>query len=139
MRDFDKTLEAIVSEGQKKAVDNGEKRILTASKVTTIASMVKHIENNARIDAGDVVNTDIIVPRGTSVSFIIEDVNRKGEIIGKFEFEGEIFKGVLQNVSPFNRNQYRKDSTPVDVVVRNLKNGRYTLLEKYKLQEIKRN
>ncbi len=139
LRDFDKTLEAIVSEGQKKAVDNGEKRILTASKVTTIASMVKHIENNARIDAGDVVNTDIIVPRGTSVSFIIEDVNRKGEIIGKFEFEGEIFKGVLQNVSPFNRNQYRKDSTPVDVVVRNLKNGRYTLLEKYKLQEIKRN
>lgn len=139
LRDFDETLKAIVFEGQKKAVDNGEKRILTASKVTTIASMVKHIENNARIDAVDIVNTDTIVTRGTSVSFIIEDVNRKGEIIGRFKFEGEFFKGVLQNVSTFNRNHYRKDSTPVDAVVCNLKNGRYTLVEKYKLQKIKKN
>jgi len=47
---FDDTLNAIVCEGQKKAFDNGEKRILTASKVTTIASMVKHIENTVQTD-----------------------------------------------------------------------------------------
>lgn len=139
LRDFDETLKAIVAEGQKNAVDNGEKRILTASKVTTIASIVKHIERTVQTDTVDAVNTEMVVPQDTAVSFLIKDVNRKGEIIGTFEYEGEIFKGVLQNVSIFNRNRYKENSTPVDTVVRNFKNGRYTLIEKYKLQEIKGN
>jgi len=50
LRNFDDTLKAIVCEGQKKAFDNGEQRILTASKVTAIASMAKHIENIVQTD-----------------------------------------------------------------------------------------
>lgn len=139
LRNFDNTLKAIVEEGQKKASDNGEKRILTASQVTTIASMVKHIENTVRTGTINTANSETIVPSDKVVSFLAESVNRKGEIIGTFKYNGKIFKGSLQNVATFNRNRYVNNSMPIEVVVRNLKNGRYTLLEKYKLQETKRN
>ncbi len=130
LRNFDDTLNAIVCEGQKKALDNGEKRILTASKVTTIASMVKHIENTVQTDTINTVNSDFSVPSGTVVSFSVKSINHKGEMIGTFEYNGEVFKGALQNVAAFNRKKYQVNSMPVKSVVCNLRNGRYTLREK---------
>lgn len=54
-------------------------------------------------DSTDTVNPDITVLPDTAVSFMIKKINRKGELVGTFEYKGEIFEGVLQNVSVFNR------------------------------------
>lgn len=101
--------------------------------------MIRHIESTVQTNTVDAISTEMVVPRNTDVSFLIKDVNRKGEIIGTFEYEGEKYNGILQNVSIFNRNHYRENFSPVDAVVRNLKNGRYTLIEKYKFLGIKGN
>lgn len=61
-----------MQEGEKKALENGEKRILTASKVTTIAPMVKHIERSVQSDEMDAVIADTAIPINTEVSFCAE-------------------------------------------------------------------
>ena len=52
---------------------------------------MKHIENTVRTDTINTVNSDTIVPLDIVVSFLIESINRKGEIIGIFEYNRETF------------------------------------------------
>ncbi len=132
LNNFDETLSAIVKEGEKKALENGEKRILTASKITTIASMIRHIESSVQPDAVDMVELDTLIPLNTEVSFEAKSDNVKGEILGIFEYKGKVFEGILLNVSSFNRKQYIQNSTSINVLVRKPKNGVYTLIEKHK-------
>ena len=102
---FDQTLKLIVEEGESKAKENGRARILSASKVTTIASMIRHIENSAerqvlcRIEEAKVGG----VPINTEVKFLPKNVNRKGEILGTFEYDNRIYEGILLNVDAVNR------------------------------------
>lgn len=131
LRHFDHTLEAIVKEGEKKAFENGEKRILTASKITTIASMIRHIENSVQTYAPNEADSNSPIPLNTVVQFSAKSISARGDIIGTFEYDGKTFDGVLLNVTGFNRTKYVENQMTITAVVRKIKKGKYNLLEKH--------
>lgn len=135
LRNFDATLSAIVAEGEKKAQENGEKRILTASKVTTIASMIRHIESSAQSSDKSAVTYLGLIPINTIVSFSVNSIDRRNRLVGTFIYNGQSFDGVLLNVTSFNRNLYLKGTTDVPCVVRKYKDGTYYLLERHRYEQ----
>lgn len=135
LKQFDQTLSAIVNEGERKARENGEKRILTASKVTTIASMIRHIENEITDEAEKTWNDESIIPINTEVVFEARSCNARGEISGGFSYNGKEYRGLLLNVDSFNRKKFVEEKMKVRVVVRKLSNNIYKLLESHKYKK----
>ena len=135
LRDFDTTLAAVVAEGETKAQENGTKRILTASKVTTIASMIRHIEQSACYTAGIPEKSIGLVPINESVVFEAQSTNRQNEVVGIFTYNGKCFNGVLVNVSGFNKTRYVTEQMRISAIVRKYKNGIYTLLESHRYKK----
>lgn len=140
---FDNTLNKIVEEGQKKAQENGGQRILSASKITTIGSMIKHIQTSyenlqevTSINHYDDLKKDI--PFNEEVTFFANSINRKGEIIGSFSYNGKVYRGMLLNVCRFNRGLYLERKQPATVIVRKYKedSGLFVVLEKYKYEKV---
>lgn len=141
LRNFSRTLNIIVAEGEQKAKENGQNRIVSASKVTTIASMIRHIEDAVREQSVyEVVsaesNGNNLIPLNTLVLFKPISVNARGEILGVFEYQGQNFEGVLLNVDSINRKLYVDRKVTLTVVVRKVKDGKYTLLEQHKYNKL---
>lgn len=137
LQHFDKTLNAIVAEGEKKARGNAEARILTASKVTTIASLLRNIEDS--VDGG-IANTvshvgEDRIPINTVVQFEAQLSQGNGEVFGKFEYNGKQYYGVLRNVNRINRVMYVEKKMKIPAIVRKAKGELYTLLEKHKFEK----
>lgn len=134
--DFDQTLSRIVQEGQKKATENIEQRILSASKITTIGSMIRHIQNmQEKQEEFYLEEEQDEIPVNQTVVFFASTINRAGEIKGSFSYNGKVYKGVLLNVCRFNREKYLDKKQSAIAVVRKQKNGVYLLLEEYKYQK----
>ena len=140
LRHFDKTLNAIVAEGEKKARGNAEARILTASKVTTIASLLRNIEETVDKGATNAVSHvgEDLIPIDTVVQFEAQLTQGNGEVFGKFEYNGKQHHGVLLNVNKRNRQMYVERKMKIQAVVRKAKGGLYTLLEQHKYEKIKK-
>ncbi len=143
LRNFDETLEEIVREGENRAQENGEKRILTASKVTTIASMIKHIETNSHQDlchVSDCLLVENHIAINTEVLFTANSFNQKGELLGKFIYDEKEYSGVLLHVSSKSRIFYINNQIPIHAIVRKRRNDTYVLLEKHKYdKQVKKN
>lgn len=129
LQKFDDTLSAIVKEGEEQARKYGENRISTASKVTTIASMVQHIEKAVQASSIDIPYENGPVPINEVVFFQVIRLNGRHELEGVFEYDGQQFPGVLLNVSEFNRKIYVNNKMKIQAIVRKLKKNRYNLLE----------
>ncbi len=131
LQSFEKTLTAIVSEGERKARENGSQRILSASKVTTVASMLKHIEASLSTDDNSVGVEPIgknLIPINTQVTFeVLSTID--GDLTGNFEFNGDKIPGRLTNVTKANKKLYLSHHSKIQAVVRKYKNGVYCLLE----------
>ena len=140
LHNFGRTLSIIVEEGERKAKENGEKRILSASKVTTIASMIRHIETTVEErKTYQVVDAKKgIIPLNTVVEFSPISANSRGEISGTFMYNGEYYEGRLLNVDAVNRRLYVEHKKNIQVLVRNAKNGIYTLLEPHRYNKMMR-
>ena len=140
LRNFGRTLSIIVEEGERKAKENGEKRILSASKVTTIASMIRHIETTVeeRKTYQILEAKNGIIPLNSIVDFSPISVNSRGEISGTFMYNGEYYEGRLLNVDAVNRRLYVEHKKNIQVLVRNAKNGIYTLLEPHRYNKMMR-
>ena len=135
---FDSTLAAIVAEGEKKARENGEQRILSASKVTTVASMLKHI--NGSIESAPIISSlsplgDKLIPINENVVFTPVCLLPNGDLKGTFEYAGEKVPGILLNVTKGNKALYLRNHVHVNAVVRKYKNGIYNLMESYRYQK----
>lgn len=136
---FDTTLAAIVAEGEKQAKENGGQRILSASKVTTVASMLRHIQGNIEELTPTFEESplgDKLIPINESVTFTPKSILPNGNIEGTFEYAGETIQGILLNVSKANRSFYVRDQSKILAVVRKYKNGVYNLMEEHRYKKI---
>ena len=129
LRNFQKTLDAIVAEGEEKAKENGQQRIISASKVTTIASMIGHIERSVR--SVPTTSTTSVVPLNTEVEFHVQRANAQGELIGFFNYKDVDYSGRLLNISKFNREKYVSINAIIPAVVRKYKGEYYNLFERH--------
>lgn len=138
MKKFSRTLPLIVEEGEKRAKENGQSRILTASKVTTIASMIHHIEDTVRMQRTyEVIESESGgIPINSEVLFQPISNNARGEIHGVFDYNNQTYEGVLLNVDAVNRFLYVQNKQAIRVIVRKAKNGKYNLLEKNKYEKM---
>ena len=136
LKDFTRTLRSIVSEGEARAKSNAANRILSASKITSVASMIQQIKTAAAEDpscyAYDASNSRPdaqLVPKKTLVEFQVCSSNPRGEILGWFEFNGIKYCGKLVNVNAKNRDFYCSTKRKMKVTVGKYNGKEYILSE----------
>lgn len=133
LANFDTTLKMIVQEGEKRAKENSEARIVTASKVTSIASMIHHIQDNIpalthsetkRVHkTGDIVDSII----GSNVLYSPEKEISKGRLFGSFTVGKIEYKGLMDNIPAKNRRLYIRNNIPIHATVKSVLHNIYIL------------
>lgn len=125
-----------MSEGEARAKSNAANRILNASKITSVASMIQQIKTAAGEDpscyAYDASNSRPdaqLVPKKTLVEFQVCSSNPRGEILGLFEFNGIKYCGKLVNVNAKNRDFYCSTKRKMKVAVGKYNGKEYILSE----------
>lgn len=143
LKNFKTTLTNIVAEGETRAKSNADKRILSASKITSIASMIQHIKTtNKIVDQSKTMEAENesnqLVPRGEVVTFKVCNCNPRGEILGWFDYNGERYDGKLINVNAINRKFYCADKRNITAIVRKFNGVEYILFEPQTYEKIKK-
>ena len=134
LRNFAQTLTNIITEGEAQAKLNADKRILTASKISSIASMIQHIRTaNEMIDqvnnTSNSPSSNQLVPKKTQVEFQVCSHSPRGEISGWFEYNGIKHSGKLVNVNAKNREFYCATKRKMRAIVGKYNGKEYILSE----------
>lgn len=138
---FAETLQAIVDEGQQIAGKNSDQRILTASKTTTTASMLRHISSAIDVKVDPIITFlgEAMIPLNACAWFTAEGAYANGDVSGTFVYNEKTYPGLLLNVSAINRKKYIENQVKIPVVVRKTRGNKYTLMEKHKFDKTHRN